>query len=67
MGKAPSLAGGTATSQIEGQGSVLLAFFFFPFWSEGIGESSQLSLCIMCTRVKYLASGRLTALLGDAD
>lgn len=67
MGKAPSLAGGTATSQIEGQGSVLLAFFFFSVWSEGIGESSQLSLCIMCTRVKYLASGRLTALLGNAD
>ena len=31
-GKAPVLAGGTATSQIERQGSVLLAFFFFFFF-----------------------------------
>lgn len=49
MGKAPSLAGGTATSQIEGQGSVLLAFFFFLFGLKGLVKVASL-LCVSCVQ-----------------
>lgn len=50
MGKAPSLAGGTATSQIEGQGSVLLAFFFFfLFGLKGLVKVASF-LCVSCVQ-----------------
>lgn len=43
------------------------SFFFPPRLSEGIGETRQRSLSIMCTPVQHLASRRLAALLGYAD
>lgn len=52
MGKAPSLAGGTATSQIEGlegQGSVLLPFFFFLFGLKGLVKVASF-LCVSCVQ-----------------